>query len=169
MEIFSTKYDGSLHYRGQAALVAQDDGVLALYRTPGVRICSYRGGLETTENVLFVHWADRPFNLAVSWDASWKPRSHYVNVATPSTWHDGVLRFVDLDLDLIWRHGSTELFLDDEGEFEEHRVAYGYPAALVEEAWQAVAEVRELFATATPPFDGRLYDWRPGRPVSLGR
>jgi uncharacterized protein len=112
-----------------------------------------------------VHLRGRDWNLEVMWELDWRPREHYVNVALPSTWHDGTLRFVDLDLDLIWRADGT-VILDDEDEFDLHRVRFAYPVEVVERAWRAVDEVRELIARQQAPFDGTLYAWRPTSPSS---
>ena len=71
---------------------------------------------------------------------------HYVNIATPATWDDGTLRFVDLDLDVIWRADSGEVILDDEDEFALHQVRFGYPSDLIEQARRSGEEVRELIA-----------------------
>lgn len=83
-----------------------------------------------------------------------------MNVALPSTWRDGTLRFVDLDLDVIWLADGTVL-IDDEDEFAEHRERFGYPPDLVERAWRAVGDVRGLIDRGEEPFDGKLYGWRP--------
>ena len=75
----------------------------------------------------------------------------YVDIATPGAWDGTVLRAVDLDLDVVRMPdplppGSVyagaekagrvagEVFVDDEDEFAEHQVAYGYPAEVVEQA-----------------------------------
>ncbi|MGH8903982.1 MAG: DUF402 domain-containing protein [Egibacteraceae bacterium] len=164
MRVHSTKFDGSLHYRYDVELVAWWPGVLALYRAAGTPLDSYRGTSAARVHTLELHWADRWHNLAVSWDRHWRPREHYVNVATPSVWDSdsGIVRFVDLDLDVIWDAASDAILLDDVEEFDEHQVSYGYPPDLVDRAWEAVRDVHDLFRGAVPPFDGRLYAWRPG-------
>ncbi|MGH8906304.1 MAG: DUF402 domain-containing protein [Egibacteraceae bacterium] len=167
MRVHSTKYDGGLHYRYEAEVVARGDGLLVLYRPLGSPLDSYRGSFNARREQLSLHWTDRAYSMDIVWRADFQPHCHYVNVATPSTWHDGVVRFVDLDLDVIWPAGSDQVLLDDEDEFEEHRLAFGYPDALVERARRTAAEVQALFATRTPPFDGSLYAWRPGRPLDL--
>jgi protein associated with RNAse G/E len=84
-----------------------------------------------------------------------------VNIATPAVWHDGTLRFVDLDLDVIWSADSGEILLDDEDEFELHQVRFGYPSDLIEQVWRSADEVREMMARRAYPFDGSLFTWRP--------
>ncbi len=160
LPVASTKYDGSLHYRYQLAVVSVDDATLRAWGPAGTPLDSYRGARPASRHMLHVHWADRDYNLEVMWHEDWTPNKHYVNVALPSTWHDGTLRFVDLDLDLIWRPDGT-VVLDDEDEFDEHRLRFSYPPELVDRAWRAVEEVRGLIAGRVAPFDGTLYAWRP--------
>ena len=160
LPVVSTKYDGSLHYRYALAVVSQGDGELRAWGAAGFPMESYRGSYLATRHALHIHWTDRDYNLLVMWHPDWAPHEHYVNVALPSSWDDGTLRFVDLDLDLIWRAGGP-VVLDDEDEFDEHRLRFAYPPELVERAWAAVAEVRDLMERRVPPFDGALYDWRP--------
>ncbi len=162
MQVHSTKFDGSLHYRYEVDVVAHGPDMLALYFAFGRPFDSYRGSFIAGRHHLLLHWSDRAYNLQVLWEADWRPRSHYVNVATPSVWEDGTVRFVDLDLDVIWIASSGEVVLDDADEFAEHQQRYGYPPDLVDQAWDTVREVRALFKGAVPPFDGRLYAWRPG-------
>jgi protein associated with RNAse G/E len=116
--------------------------------------------MVTGRHSLGFYWSDRPYNLTVNWSLDWRPLSHYINVATPATWENGTLHFIDLDLDIIWRHDGI-VILDDEDEFELHRIRYGYPAELVAESWRSSHEVRDLIARRIYPFDGSLYEWRP--------
>ena len=159
--VHSTKFDGSLHYRYPTTIVRETPDLLVLYMPPGIPLDSYRGQLVTKQHTLQFYWLDRFYNLHVNWDADWQPRSHYVNIATPATWHDGVLRFVDLDLDIIWRATTGEVILDDEDEFAQHQQRFGYSAELIEQAWHSSEDVRAMIAQRAYPFDGSLHSWRP--------
>ena len=90
--VHSTKYDGSLHYRYDASLVHVESDRLMIYVPPGTPIDCYRGPHIARYHSLGLLWADRPYNLEVVWHADWRPRMHYVNVATPATWNDGTIR-----------------------------------------------------------------------------
>ncbi len=159
--VHSTKYDGSLHYRYPTSVVREERSLLVLYMPPGIPLDSYRGQLVTEKHTLQFYWADRYYNLHVNWDANWQPRSYYVNIATPATWDDGALRFVDLDLDIIWRPATGEVILDDEDEFALHQKRFGYSAELIEQVWRSSEDVRALIAQRAYPFDGSLHAWRP--------
>ena len=158
---YSTKYDGSLHYRYPLTVVREDADLLMLYASPGTVCESYRGQLTAKYHSLELYWSDRFYNLTVMWHADWRPRMHYVNLATPSIWDAGTLRFIDLDLDVIWRAESGEVILDDEEEFALHQVRFGYPSELIAQVQRAADDVRELIACSAYPFDGSLFAWRP--------
>lgn len=159
--VHSTKYDGSLHYRYQASVVREEPGLLVLYGTYGTPLNSYRGQFRAAHHTLEFYWSDRFYNLIVMWHADWRPSKHYVNIATPATWHDGALRFIDLDLDVIWRAATGEVILDDEDEFALHQSRFGYPDDLIARVWRSSEEVRAMIAQRRSPFDGSLHTWRP--------
>jgi protein associated with RNAse G/E len=162
VHVSSTKYDGSLHYRYSCAVAADDGDRLLAFAPAGTPMHSYRGARSAPRHFLRVHDTSSFWNLEVMWEPDWRPNKHYVNIAMPSTWDDGTLRFVDLDLDISWWADGRVLLLDTE-EFAEHRERFGYPDWLVEQAWAAVDEVRGLISRRAAPFDGALYGWRPSR------
>lgn len=81
----------------------------------------------------------------------------YVDVATPPRWDTAgpcpVLRSVDLDLDVV-RRDDGSVFVDDEDEFDEHRVSLGYPPALVAAARASCATVLAAVQERRAPYDG---------------
>jgi hypothetical protein len=82
----------------------------------------------------------------------------YVDMSTPPEWHGRVLRAIDLDLDVARRQGGT-VYVDDEDEFAEHRVAFGYPPDVVAMAERSAAEVLAAVQRAEAPYDGTADAW----------
>ena len=82
----------------------------------------------------------------------------YVDMTTVPVWDGAVVRAADLDLDVI-ELLDGEVIVDDEDEFAEHQVAFGYPPdviALAEATRDTVlAAVRDKVA----PFDGSYLPW----------
>jgi len=76
----------------------------------------------------------------------------YVDVTSPPVWDGADVCVVDLDLDVIERPDGTVL-VDDEDEFAEHRVAFGYPPEVVERAQRTCDRVRAEVAAHHPPYD----------------
>ena len=99
----------------------------------------------------------------------------YVDIATPGRWEGTVLRAVDLDLDVIRMSDplpaevhraaveagrvAGEVFVDDEDEFAEHQVAYGYPADVVEQAQASCDRVLADVRAGRAPYDGTAQRW----------
>jgi len=74
----------------------------------------------------------------------------YVDMSTPVIWHGTTA--VCVDLDVIRRLDDT-VEIDDEDEFAEHRVAFGYPPEVVALAEGACADVARLVGAWAAPFD----------------
>jgi hypothetical protein len=100
------------------------------------------------------------------WTASFYPRDRheiatYVDITTVPEWSRDdesasgqaldVVSMVDLDLDVVLRVGG-ELLIDDEDEFEQHRLSLGYPAEIVRLAQSTTAAVSAAIAARTEPF-----------------
>jgi protein associated with RNAse G/E len=82
----------------------------------------------------------------------------YVDVATPGEWDGDTVRMIDLDLDVIRRADGT-VQIADEDEFEEHRVAYGYPERVVDTARATTAETYLALERRQEPFGGAGDAW----------
>ncbi len=165
MQFASRKYDGSLHYRFPVTPVEERDGLLAVWLRAGERLDSYRGSRTTTSHYLCLYWTDRYCNVEALFHPDWRPKRYYVNIATPADWSDGTLRCVDLDLDLIMPHDAADPVVDDEDEFVLHSAKWSYPADLIATCRETCEAVAERMRRNAPPFDGRLFDWRPGQPL----
>lgn len=93
------------------------------------------------------------------WTAVWNepaPQSPfhyevYADICTPAHWEPRRVTLIDLDLDVA-RTPAGETRLLDAAEFQEHRVAYGYPAEVVTAAQTAAAALMERMAARTEPF-----------------
>jgi len=82
----------------------------------------------------------------------------YVDMTTIPEWEGRTVRAVDLDLDVIEALDHS-VYVDDQDEFDEHRVELGYPREVVDLAMVT----RDLVLTAVrdkiPPFDGSAAPW----------
>ncbi len=82
----------------------------------------------------------------------------YVDITTPPVWDGATARTIDLDLDVI-RRVDGEVFVDDEDEFAEHRVALGYPDDVVQAAIRSCETVHARLTAGHPPYDGSHEPW----------
>jgi protein associated with RNAse G/E len=83
----------------------------------------------------------------------------YVDICTPPRWDGDRVTMVDLDLDVV-RTSSGHVEIVDRDEFDEHRVALGYPADWVASAEAAAAKVADRLAAEVPPFGATARAWR---------
>lgn len=73
-----------------------------------------------------------------------------VGSTASSSW---TVSYVDLDLDVVERAGSPA-FIDDEDEFAEHAVEYGYPTELMARVRADAGDVLRAVQRREAPFDG---------------
>lgn len=87
----------------------------------------------------------------------------YVDLAVAHEWTDirpAVTEFhvIDMDLDVI-RTSDRGVFIDDQDEFAEHRLAMNYPARLVESIEAAAEQLYQAVKAQQAPFDGTDVEW----------
>lgn len=80
------------------------------------------------------------------------PVRTYVDITTVPVWQDATVTMVDLDLDVI-QDWAGRVWVDDEDEFADHQVRFGYPADLVQHALTTCATVRATVEAGHPPYD----------------
>lgn len=83
----------------------------------------------------------------------------YVNIGTPCEWRSGAIRQVDLDLDVVRRHGGGVETLDED-EFAEHQVELGYPPEVIALAEASRDRVHAAVLAEDPPYDGSHRRWQ---------
>ncbi|MFC5800024.1 DUF402 domain-containing protein [Streptomyces formicae] len=128
------KYDGSPSAQWTATRLGDDEHGAWLGTAQGVPVRSATGG-----------WTSRfAYVMVVPRDDWWTATfcvdpgpEMYCDVCTVPEWSaDGtVLSMVDLDLDVVRPWGGAAR-IEDEDEFAEHQVRYGYPESLVGKARQ---------------------------------
>ena len=82
----------------------------------------------------------------------------YVDMTTVPAWDGSVVRAVDLDLDVV-ELLDGEVIVDDEDEFAEHQVEFGYPPEIVVLAETARDDVLAAMRAHVTPFDGAHLPW----------
>lgn len=145
-----TKWDGSLHWHFDMERVHSDEHGTWLWAPHDTPL---RRGDEVA--AVSKHSFLKLITDGEWWTAIWTETGRiYVDIATPARWDGSTVHMVDLDLDVM-RHPDGRVTVEDEDEFETHRVAFDYPAHVVDRARTATAAIavaieagREPFATA---------------------
>jgi len=152
-----TKWGGRPHWQYDATFLGRDEHgewlgcpVGTFYSRPGLEF------VATFDSVVLVPTNGAPhlagFNYGISKAAI------YVDMTTPPRWDGTFLRAVDLDLDVV-KPRDGEVFVDDEDEFAEHQVSYGYPPEVVAMAERSAAEVLAAVRQGIAPYDGTADRW----------
>ena len=92
------------------------------------------------------------------WQRLAAPVDVYVDMTTPPAWDGPVLRAVDLDLDVI-RGTTGRVWIDDEDEFADHRVRFGYPEEVSRLAMDSCDRVVAAVRAGEAPYDGSAQPW----------
>ena len=119
-----------------------------LHERPGAR---FHSAVDTVTLAPREGWYAATFHAPGTW------ASVYVDLATPPVWDGDVLRSVDLDLDVV-RTSEGRVYVDDEDEFEEHRVAFGYPDEVQAAAREWCGRVHRQVVAGATPYDVGM-DW----------
>jgi protein associated with RNAse G/E len=149
------KYDGAAHRDYPAIRLGEDDHGVWL-GVPRDRFDDHPFKYED------------PYVLLVPRDAWWTalfnapPRRTeiYCDISAPARWADDHhVILTDLDLDVRRRRETGAVELVDQDEFEEHRLAFGYPDELVRHAWQAAHWLVDALGDGTEPFARHYHTW----------
>jgi protein associated with RNAse G/E len=161
VDLVLRKFDGRPHRQVTGRLLGED--------SYGTWIATPRG------SVVSYHYGSRPTGLtradavrlipAGGWWmamclAEPDARDMYCDVTTPAEWTGPAeLTVVDLDIDLVRYRADGRVEVEDEDEFEDHRVSLGYPDAIVEGALRGAAELRAALSGDEEPFAEHYRKW----------
>ena len=115
--------------------------------------------VSVTDNVLLVP-RDRGMTAMFYAEHPEQDFQLYVDITTVPVWDGDLVTAVDLDLDVIRRFDGS-WYVDDEDEFAEHQVRYGYPAEVVTAAEAECLRVSDEIRSGAEPFADAIADpWR---------
>jgi uncharacterized protein len=154
-----TKYDGSLHWHQTMRYLGQDQHGVWLGARAGST--AQRGSeppvrfdAPSVQLVPVGQWWTAVFNDPPA------SAEIYCDISTPPEWTSpDYVTMVDLDLDVIRRRRDGQVLLDDEDEFAEHQVRYGYPPELIRSAEQAAAWLLAAVSAGAEPFASASQPW----------
>ena len=149
--VFS-KWGRRPHWEYDALRLGEDSHGVWLGVPAGTRLSRPGSDFCTEQAFVLLVPEDAPFAASFYEPGPWVET--YVDIATPPVWDGPVLRMVDLDLDVV-RGRTGRVWVDDEDEFADHRVRYGYPDDIVRLAVCSCDQVRRAVEAGTGPYDGR--------------
>ncbi len=152
VRIKAFKHDGAFHRLWSHNYVVLDDEqyyVLASSRSYVIENNGRRW--HTKEPSLFIFSKTEWFNVIAMFKND-GTITYYVNIASPSIYDRGFIKFVDYDLDIkLFGDGSTRLL--DVGEYKRHAKLLGYNEDIRNILTEAVSHVYQLIQNHVFPFD----------------
>jgi uncharacterized protein len=160
------KWPARPHYRFHAERLGEDEHGIWLGLRPGTPLSGPRGDQIVRHACATL--VPRHEWFVATWYDPYVPSGEgdlfidvalYVDIATPAEWLSRThVTTVDLDLDIV-RRRNGELYVDDEDEFAEHHVSYGYPEEIVEGALRSSQQVLEMVRMGAEPFGSAYRSW----------
>jgi protein associated with RNAse G/E len=146
------KYNGTEYRRWDARITRCDDSLVVLdaefeYAVRHEVFGEIPRGTRTAE----YYWFNRWYNIFRFLKNDGSTRLWYCNISTPPTLEDGVLSYIDLDVDVLVQADFTYQVLDTD-EFEENAKLFGYPDEMRREVERAIADVSSLIEARQFPF-----------------
>lgn len=150
------KWDGSPHWEHDCVFLGSDEWGDWFGQLPGWR--SSRPGREFVAEhanvTVFPPSGDYAFTR------NQRPaRTHtYIDLAWDLHWaEDGTPTGIDMDLDVVDREVGG-VYIDDRDEWDEHRVAFGYPLDIVEQLETLAGDLESRVRAGVAPFDEAVPD-----------
>jgi hypothetical protein len=145
-----TKWGGGGHWTFPLRVLGQDEHGTWAGGAVGTTLSRPAATFDSAHDWVTLLPAGQPW-AASFYDSPEQDVSVYVDMTTVPVWRGREVSMVDLDLDVVLlRDGS--LFVDDEDEFDEHRVSLGYPDEVVALARRTAADVTAAIAGGLEPF-----------------
>jgi protein associated with RNAse G/E len=148
----SRKFDLAIRKTWQCDLIEQDNALIVLVGKfdRDVEHAGLGSILKGTISYEYF-WPDRWYNIFRFLEPNGSLRNYYCNVAMPPTFENGVLDYVDLDVDiLVWPGGRYEVI--DRDDFEINALKYDYPDEIRQRAEESVSEMLGMIEQREFPF-----------------
>jgi protein associated with RNAse G/E len=147
------KYDGTEHRSWQARVIENDFPLVVLDAAfaediEHVLLGKIAAGTISTE----YYWFDRWYNVFRFSDSDRRLNSFYCNINLPPTFDGEVLKYVDLDIDVLVQPDFSYQVLDLD-DFNTNAILYSYPIEIRDNAHRALEELLELVKKRSFPFD----------------
>lgn len=151
IQVQAYKHDGSLHREWSPAFLAKEtDDYWAVVSRASLVTESDGRRWVTREKAVFLLFKHRWMNVIAMFKEK-KGICYYVNIASPTIYHDGYLKYIDYDLDVKLYPDGVERTLDEK-EFARHGKTYGYSDELIEIIQKEAKEVRAMMDRREFPF-----------------
>lgn len=158
------KWDGSPHWVHDCVYLGSDQWGDWFGQREGWR--SFRPGRDSAARGSNVSLLPPSGEYCFTWNEPPAATRIYIDVAWDVRWQEGEPAGIDMDLDVVRRDPSGpyrdrdgvlrqpgDVYIEDQDEWDEHRVAYGYPPHVVERLEQVAVDLETAVRAEHAPFD----------------
>ncbi len=151
--INSRKFDGAIHRSWQAEFVEQKNTLLIFKGVFAEEIKHSHLGVIRRGTISYeYYWLDRFYNVFRFHEPDGEFRNFYCNVNLPPKFENGVLDYIDLDIDVVvWKDFSIKIL--DLDEFEESSKKFNFTEELIIKTKSSLEELLRLIENRDFPFD----------------
>lgn len=151
--INSRKFDGEIHRNWKCRLVEQKDSLLVFVGEFEKEVKHSNLDVIGRGTISYeYYWLDRWFNIFRFHEPDGSLRNFYCNINMPPKFHEGVLDYVDLDIDvLVWQDFSFEIL--DLDEFRENSEKFNYPDELKTKVQKTLDKLLKMIEMREFPFN----------------
>jgi uncharacterized protein len=147
------KYDGSAYRQWWGTVSQRDGSLLQLDATFSIEVSHHSLGLIARGTRLVeYYWLDRWYNILRFLNDDGSTRFFYCNITTTPKLEDGLLTYIDLDIDLLALPDLSYEVLDLD-EFDANAGRYGYSDEVRLRSHAAVDELTSMIEARQFPFD----------------
>jgi len=146
------KHDGREYRRWRAKIAERTDKMIVLDAEFDVDVShDLLGEIQRGTRTVEYYWLERWYNVFRFLTGDGSTRLYYCNINTPPRVEDGVLSYIDLDIDILVQPDLSYRILDLE-EFAANTERYGYSEEEQQRAQAAVDELISMIQTRQFPF-----------------
>jgi protein associated with RNAse G/E len=146
----SYKHDGNLHrcWERNTVISADDNHIIGINDHTLVTEATGKRW-HTKEPALF--YFDRTHWFNIIYIMRKEQPYYYCNISSPYTFSEGVLRYIDYDIDVIVKSDFTYQIVDME-DYERHKERFGYSQHVQNHIHQAIATLKQWIDERNRPF-----------------
>jgi protein associated with RNAse G/E len=151
--INSRKYNAVIHRCWQAFLIGRENSLLSFLGEFDREVKHEHLGVIRRGTISYeFYWLDRYYNVFRFHEPEGEFRNFYCNINLPPVFENGVLDYIDLEIDVIVYKDFSYKILDEE-EFLENSKLYNYSDELILKTRKTLQEILSLIKIREFPFD----------------
>lgn len=151
--IKSRKFDNQIHKKWNADLIEITNTLLIFKGVFENEITHKFLGVIRAGTISYeFYWSDRWYNVFRFHEPDGKFRNFYCNINTPPTFKNGVLDYIDLDIDVVVWKDFSPIVLDHD-EFTENSFKYNYSRHILTNTKSALRALLKNIEDRKFPFD----------------